>query len=62
MTIIYDPNQEIYCIAMAQVEMVTYINAKDIVEAREEFIGHMTWLFNKAVCEKLKGQLKENNQ
>jgi hypothetical protein len=53
MTIIYDPRQEIYCVGMAQVEMVTYINAKDIVEAREEFISRMTWLFDEAVRKKL---------
>lgn len=54
MTIIYDPNQEIYCIGIAQPETATYIHANDIVEAREEFIKRMTWLFNEAVNKQLK--------
>ena len=54
MKIIYDDNQEVYLVVLNDSEMVTYINTKDIVVAREEFINRMTRFFNDAICNKLK--------
>lgn len=54
MKIIYDNNQKQYFVALEGSETVTFINTKDIVEAREEFIERMTWLFNEAICKSLK--------
>ena len=54
MKIIYDKHEESYLIELEYPETVTWINTKDIVEARKEFIERMTWLFNTTICEKLK--------
>ena len=54
MKIIYEPYQEIYIITLEDKETLTYVNTRDIVDAREEFIKYMTRLFNDTVCEKLK--------
>lgn len=53
MKIIYDDKQKMYLVVIESPETATWINTDDIVEAREEFIERMTWLFNNAVCEEL---------
>ena len=54
MKVIYEPHQEMYLVALEEPETVTWINTRDIVEAREQFIKSMTKLFNDAVCAALK--------
>lgn len=54
MKIIYEPHQELYLIALEPEEAITWVNTQDIVEAREEFIKHMTRLFNDTICKALK--------
>jgi hypothetical protein len=53
MKIIYDKYQEMYIIALEELEAVTCVNTKDIVEAREVFIKAMTRLFNDTICKRL---------
>ena len=54
MQVIYDGFQDAYIVQMEYPDTVIYINSKDIVEAREIFIEHMTAMFNRSVCEQLK--------
>ena len=54
MKITYEPHQETYLIQIEEPENVTWINTKDVVVAREEFIRRMTESFNDAICEALK--------
>lgn len=54
MKVIYEPHQGMYLVEIKEPETVTWINTRDIVEAREEFIKMMTRLFNDAICEALK--------
>jgi hypothetical protein len=54
MKITYDNDSKMYFITFDPNETVTYINTDDIVEARDEFIEKMKWMFNQAVREKLK--------
>ena len=56
MKIIYDPQQEVYCINIEYPETVTIYNTTDIVELREMFIQYLTEWFNRAICEQLKSQ------
>ena len=56
MKIIYKSHQGMYFIQIEEPENVTWINTRDIVVAREEFIKMMTRLFNDAICEQLKDQ------
>lgn len=60
MKIIYDTDQNVYCVKVEYPETITLINTEDIVEARTEFINRMTSMFNYAVCEKLKQKHEEN--
>ena len=46
---------KMYIIEIDETERITLINTDDIVEAREEFLKKMEWMFNQAVLEKLKG-------
>ena len=54
MQVIYDSSKEVYLVKICDPETITWINSKDIVEARKIFIDHMTHMFNSAVCERLK--------
>ena len=54
MRIIYEFNQNVYGVQIEPSETVTILNTDDIVEAREEFISKMKWLFNEAIRQKLK--------
>jgi hypothetical protein len=54
MLIAYNDKSDIYRIDLMYPETEIYIKANDIVEAREFFIKHMTWMFDEAVREKLK--------
>lgn len=54
MKVIYDDREDRYVVKLEDYENITVLNTNDIVEAREYFIGHMTGLFNSAVCEQLK--------
>lgn len=56
MKIIYDPQQEVYCINIEYPETVTTYNTTDVVELREMFIQYLTEWFNRAICERLKSQ------
>lgn len=56
MKIIYDNHQGVYLVKIEELETVTCINSKDIVEVREEFIKCMTTMFNNAICEELKNK------
>lgn len=53
MKIIYDNYTEMYLIKLEDQETLTWINTRDIVQAREEFIKCMTKLFNDTICKKL---------
>ena len=58
MEIIYDKDSNAYIIIFGSVfELPLFLNTDDIVEAREIFIRHMTFLFNDAVREQLKYSL-----
>ena len=46
--------EDIWCIDLEYPEIELYIKAKNIVQAREEFIKHMTWLFDATIREQLK--------
>lgn len=53
MKIVYDNYQELYLVALEEPETLTWINTKDIVEARERFLEHMTRWFNDTICKEL---------
>lgn len=54
MKIAYEPHQGMYLVLLEEPETLTWINTRDIAEAREEFVKRMTWLFNDTICEALK--------
>ena len=54
MKVIYDKEQNIYCVDFERFELPLFLNTDDIAEARELFIKHMTFLFNDTVREQLK--------
>lgn len=56
MKVIYDKEQDAYRVEFEKFEPPLFINTNDIVEAREFFIKHMTFLFNDTVREQLKDQ------
>lgn len=56
MIVIYDNQTHMYRVVIESSEMSTWINTDDIVEARKEFIDRMTWMFNQAICERLKNE------
>ena len=56
MKITYDNEAKIYCVTIEPLETTTLIHTDDIVEARQEYISRMTWMFNEAICKKLKGE------
>lgn len=55
MEIIYDKECKQYFVSLNDLEKTTFINTDDVVEAREEFLKRMTWMFNETIREKLKG-------
>ena len=55
MKVIYCNTEKVYVMQFSPGESVTIINTEDIVEAREEFLKRMKWMFNNAVCETLNG-------
>lgn len=55
MEIIYDEEIKQYLVSLDDSEKTTFINTDDVVEAREEFLKRMTWMFNDTIREKLKG-------
>ena len=54
MKVIYDKEQGAYRVDFERFEPPLLLNTDDIVEARELFIKHMTFLFNDTVSEQLK--------
>ena len=54
MKVIYDNERKMYAVSIEPLETTTLINSNDIVEVRKEFVEKMTWLFNQAICDKLK--------
>jgi hypothetical protein len=50
--VIYDNKEHIFIVINEETE--TFINTDDIVEARNIYLERMEWLFNNAVCERLK--------
>lgn len=56
MIVIYDNQTHMYRVVIEPSEMSTWINTDDIVEARKEFVDRMTWMFNQAICERLKNE------
>ena len=62
MKIIYETNQNVYGVRIEPSETVTILNTDDIVEAREEFISKMKWLFNEAIRKKLKYNPGEDSE
>ena len=62
MKIVYDMDQNIYCVKVEYPETITLIHTEDIVEAREEFIRRMTSMFNYAICKQSKGAVNLNSE
>ena len=54
MKISYNKNSEIYQIDLEYPETQLCLKAENIVEAKDMFIEHMSWLFEEALREKLK--------
>ena len=52
MKVIYDDKAKVFIVINEEIE--TFINTDDIVEARKIYLERMEWLFNDAVCERLK--------
>ena len=53
MLVAYNDKSDIYRVDLMFPETEIYIKAEDIVQARERFIEHMTWLFDEAVRKRL---------
>ena len=58
MFIAYNDKSDIYRIDLMYPETEIYIKANDIAEAKDIFIAKMAWLFEEAINERLKDQLK----
>lgn len=54
MKIHHNNKMNIWCVDLEYPETEIYIKAEDIVQARETFIKHMTWLFDATLREQLK--------
>lgn len=58
MKIIYEPNQAVFLVEIEYPETETWINTSDIIEAREEFVNRMAWLFDNTVREKFRDNVE----
>lgn len=62
MKVIYDNKSKMYGVIIEPGEAETIINTDDIVECRKEFVERMIWMFNNAVCDKLKYDTVKHNE